>query len=145
MTTAHPRGRALGRGLHTLISPGPEPAAGEPTMDLTTSAAPGVEEHADAAAEAACRLADSTRDGGWSVTAVEDAVDAIDYLVEALSALGPRTARILADVPTATAILLKNLEETQQQRGEQPPPPPAGGGVRRERRRLGPGWQGAQA
>ncbi|MFC4517767.1 hypothetical protein [Streptomyces ehimensis] len=89
MTTAHPRGRALGRGLHTLISPGPEPAADEPTMDLTTGAAPGVEEHADAAAEAACRLADSAHATGWSATAVEDAVDAIDYLVEALSTLAP--------------------------------------------------------
>ncbi len=58
-------------------------------MDLTSGAAPGVEEHADAVAEAACRLVDSARDGGWSATAVEDAVDAIDYLVEALSALAP--------------------------------------------------------
>lgn len=142
MTTAHPRGRALGRGLHTLISPAPEPAADEPTLDLTAGAAPGVEEHADAAAEAACRLADSAHATGWSATAVDDAVDAIDYLVEALSTLDPRAARILTDVPTATAALLKHLE--QSQRGEQPAPPPSGSG-RRERRRLGPGWQGAQA
>ncbi|MFQ6197036.1 hypothetical protein [Streptomyces sp. NPDC000405] len=142
MTTAHPRGRALGRGLHTLISPGPEPAADEPTMDLTTGAAPGVEEHADAAAEAACRLADSAHATGWSATAVEDAVDAIDYLVEALSTLAPpRAARILADVPTATAALLKHLEHTQRE--EQLAPPPSGSG-RRARRRLGPGWQGNQ-
>ncbi|MEU1826632.1 hypothetical protein ABZ502_29905 [Streptomyces abikoensis] len=141
MTTAHPRGRALGRGLHTLISPGPEPATDEPTMDLTTGAAPGVEEHADAAAEAACRLADSAHATGWSATAVEDAVDAIDYLVEALSTLDPRAARILADVPTTTAALLKHLEHTQR---EEPPAPPPSGSGRRARRRLGPGWQGTQ-
>ncbi|GAA0464346.1 hypothetical protein GCM10009544_28380 [Streptomyces stramineus] len=111
-------------------------------MDLTTGAAPGVEEHADAAAEAACRLADSAHTTGWSTTAVEDTVDAIDYLVEALSTLDPSTARILADVPTATAALLKHLEQTQR---EESPAPPTSGSPRRERRRLGPGWQGAGA
>ncbi|MEU1676819.1 hypothetical protein ABZ752_33025 [Streptomyces roseifaciens] len=136
MTTAQPR-RALGRGLRTLIT-APEPPVAEQVMDLCAGAAPGVEEHADATAEAACRLAEATHPTGWSAVAVEDAVDAIDTLVEALSTLDPHSARLLASIPEATAALLEHLAHNQH--GGQAAVA-ADVPVERRRRRLGPGRQ----
>ncbi|MEU1676811.1 hypothetical protein ABZ752_32975 [Streptomyces roseifaciens] len=108
-------------------------------MDLSAGgAAPGVEEHADAAAKAACRLAEDVHPTGWSTVAVEDAVDAIDTLVEALSTLDPHSARLLASIPEATAALLEHLAHSQC--GSQAAVA-AGVPAERRRRRLGPGRQ----
>ncbi|MFI9311325.1 hypothetical protein [Streptomyces triculaminicus] len=136
MTTAQPR-RALGRGLRTLIT-APEPSVAENMMDLSAGAAPGVEGHADATAEAACRLAEAAHPTGWSAAAVEDAVDAIDTLVEALSTLDPHSARLLASIPEATAALLEHLAHSE--RGGQAAVA-AEATADRRRRRLGPGRQ----
>ncbi|MFI0915461.1 hypothetical protein [Streptomyces abikoensis] len=135
MTTAQPR-RALGRGLRTLIASAPEPPVAE--MDLSAGAAPGVEEHADATAEAACRLAEAAHPTGWSAIAIEDAVDAIDTLVEALSTLDPHSAQLLAPIPKATAALLEHLAHTQ--RSDQTAVV-ADAPARGRRRRLGHGRQ----
>ncbi|MFI0742731.1 hypothetical protein ACH4PU_32315 [Streptomyces sp. NPDC021100] len=135
MTTTQPR-RALGRGLRTLIAPAPEPPAAEPALDFSAGAAPGVEEHADATAEAACRLAEAAHPTGWSAVAVEDAVDAIDTLVEALSTLDPHSARLLAPITEATAALLEHLARSQ---GDDQTAVVADVPIRR--RRLGPGRQ----
>ncbi|MGW2052000.1 hypothetical protein ACWCPF_43830 [Streptomyces sp. NPDC001858] len=64
---------------------------------------PGIEQHAEAAAENACHLADTTAPESWSATAADDALDAIDTLAGALSALGPDVAAALAPVMAATA------------------------------------------
>ncbi|MEV8476258.1 hypothetical protein [Streptomyces sp. NPDC051173] len=127
MTTAHPRGRALGRGIQSLISPGDQPA-----IRLADQAAPGVEERADAAAEAACDLGDVAVPSGWSAAAVEDAAEAIDVLTAALSALDPQAARLLAPIPAATAALRQHIER---------PDPAAEAAPLRRRRSLGHGAQ----
>ncbi|WP_424893250.1 hypothetical protein [Streptomyces sp. XH2] len=137
MTTAQPR-RALGRGLRTLIAPVPEPPLVEQAIDLSAGAAPGVEEYADAVAEAACRLAEAAHPTGWSAVAVEDAVDAIDTLVEALSTLDAYSAQLLAPITGTTAALLEHLTRAQ---GNDQIAVVADVPVRQRRRRLGPGRQ----
>ncbi|TVL87546.1 hypothetical protein CD790_33255 [Streptomyces sp. SAJ15] len=61
-------------------------------------------EHAGATAEAACRLAEAAHPTGWSAIAVEDAVDAIGTLVEALSSLDAHSARLLAPIRVTRAV-----------------------------------------
>ncbi|MGW0875306.1 hypothetical protein ACWD3Z_33185 [Streptomyces sp. NPDC002740] len=62
-----------------------------------------MEHYAETAAESACHLADSTGLESWSPAATDDALDAIDTLDRALSALGPGVAAALALVAAATA------------------------------------------
>ncbi|MFI9311258.1 hypothetical protein [Streptomyces triculaminicus] len=82
MTTAHSRGRALGRGFQPLAAP-----ADIPALPLADRAVPGVEELADTAVEAACALADFVTPSGWSAGAVEDVLDAIETLAAALPSI----------------------------------------------------------
>ncbi|MGW1014514.1 hypothetical protein ACWD4X_31295 [Streptomyces termitum] len=72
-------------------------------MEPWGRAAPGVEQHAERAVEAACGLADAAGPGGWSTAAAEDALDAIDTLAEALSGADPELAQALAAVAATTA------------------------------------------
>jgi hypothetical protein len=92
---------------------------------------PGVEERAEA-------VADAVTPRTWSTGAVEDAADAIDMLTEALAAIDPDAARILAAVPDATARLRHGLAAEVAE-----VPVPRSG--RPRRRGLGPGWKGVQA
>jgi hypothetical protein len=71
-------------------------------MNLPLRAAPGVEQYAETAIESACDLAANAGPDAWSKTAADDALDAIDTLAEALSALGPDIAEALAPVRAAT-------------------------------------------
>ncbi|MEU3400710.1 hypothetical protein [Streptomyces filamentosus] len=70
-------------------------------MESWERAAPGVEQHAEQAVEAAWNLADVAGPGGWSTAAAEDALDAIDTLTEALGGADPELARTLAAVAAA--------------------------------------------
>jgi hypothetical protein len=109
-------------------------------MKLVEIAAPGIEKFADDAAEAACNLADVATPDAWSTGAVEDAVEAIDTLAEALAQIHPDAARILAAIPAATAELRRHLaaDAPEPAKGARPP-------ERRGRRRgLGHGWQGVR-
>ncbi|MEU9174882.1 hypothetical protein AB0D34_45225 [Streptomyces sp. NPDC048420] len=114
-------------------------------MRLTSPAAPGVEQLADEAAEAACNLADAVgQPDPWSAAAADDVAEAIDTLAAALATVHPDAARILARVPAATAEVLALLND-----GPEPGAAPAGETTqpRRSRRRigLGPGWTGLAA
>ncbi|MGD6765965.1 hypothetical protein ACOKM5_44290 [Streptomyces sp. BH097] len=102
-------------------------------------AAPGVEERADQAAEAACNLADAVTPDAWSPAAVEDAIDAIEALTAALGQINPEAAQLLAAVPAATVALRQHLlDEEPRMAGAVPAP-------RRSRRRgLGHGWTGVR-
>ncbi|MFJ4745391.1 hypothetical protein [Streptomyces sp. NPDC088775] len=114
-------------------------------MELAERAAPGVEQHAELAAESACHLADAAGPGGWSAVAAEDVLDAIDTLTEALGGAGPELAQTLAAVAAAT-------NSARRHRGlaveDHEPEPPAAAAMlpaprRSPRRRgLGPGFRG---
>ncbi|GGV05319.1 hypothetical protein GCM10010211_85320 [Streptomyces albospinus] len=105
-------------------------------MELPAQAAPGVEVLAAAAADTACELADAA--AAWNLTAAEDTADAIDTLAEALGAIDPEAARLLAANPAATKALLRHLGQDQDDNPDRPSPRPS----RPLRRRLGHGWQG---
>ncbi|MER6390143.1 hypothetical protein ACFXEL_29590 [Streptomyces sp. NPDC059382] len=83
---------------------------------LPTTAAPGVAERADAAADAACHLYDAVaprgagEPGGWSRTAAEDAAEAIETTAHALAFIRPGADVVLAPVHTALAELRRRLE-----------------------------------
>ncbi|UQI49852.1 hypothetical protein M1P56_35785 (plasmid) [Streptomyces sp. HU2014] len=127
MTTAHPRGQALGRGFQPLAAP-----ADVPALPLADHAAPGVEELADTVAEGACALVDIVTPSGWSAAAVEDALDAIETLAAGLTALDPPAARLLAPIQAATAALRQRMQPPSSAAEAVPPP-------RRRRRSLGHG------
>ncbi|MFI5476644.1 hypothetical protein ACIA6D_41520 [Streptomyces cacaoi] len=105
---------------------------------------PGVEHYAETAAESACHLADTAGPESWSTAAADDALDAIDTLAAALSALGPDVAAALAPVTAATANARRQLglgddegtaatvEVSGRRRSAQ----------RSRRRGLGPGFKG---
>ncbi|MEF2528138.1 MULTISPECIES: hypothetical protein [Streptomyces] len=82
---------------------------------LPITAAPGVGERADAAADAACHLYDAVAPwsgsgaGGWSRTAAEDAAEAIETTAHALAHAHPRAEVILAPVHAALADLRRQL------------------------------------
>ncbi|MEV3926437.1 MULTISPECIES: hypothetical protein [Actinomycetes] len=114
-------------------------------MESLGTAAPGVEQRAEQAAEAACYLADAIGPSGWSMAAVEDALDAIDTLTEALGGAGPELAQSLTAMAAATADARRRLGLAADERGpEQSPEAAAASAVRRlpKRRGLGPGYQG---
>ncbi|MCP9213394.1 hypothetical protein [Streptomyces cucumeris] len=103
-----------------------------------------VEQHAERVAETACHLADVTGPGGWSTAAVEDVLDAIDILTEALGDAGPELAQALAAVAAATSSARRHLGIAMD---DQLPEPAAAATVAAARRRpkrrgLGPGFQG---
>ncbi|WP_405682862.1 hypothetical protein [Streptomyces sp. NBC_01238] len=104
-------------------------------------AGPGVEQRAEAVVDAACELVDAVTPRTWSTGAVEDAVDAIDMLAEALAAIDPQTARALAAIPAATAALRRRLAPAV---AEDVTEVPAQGSGRPRRRGLGPGWKGVE-
>ncbi|AZK98802.1 MULTISPECIES: hypothetical protein [Streptomyces] len=104
-------------------------------------AGPGVEQRAEAVADAVCELVDVVAPGSWSAGAVEDAADAIDLLAEALAAIDPEAARALAAVPAATAALRRRLVPGAV---EEAPEVPAPRSERPPRRGLGPGWKGVR-
>ncbi|KPI22838.1 hypothetical protein ACGFZJ_41970 [Streptomyces sp. NPDC048253] len=111
-------------------------------MKLSPNAMPGVEQHAETAAESACHLADSTGPECWSPAAADDALDAIDTLAGALSALGPDLAAALAPVAAATAHARRQLGDDEGTAATVEMP-----GLRRSaqgswRRGLGPGFKG---
>lgn len=105
-------------------------------------AGPGVEQRAAAVADAVCELVDTVTSGTWSTSAVEDAADAIDMLAEVLAAIDPETARVLAEVPAATAALRHRLAPASTEGASEVPAPRSG---RPRRRGLGPGWTGIRA
>ncbi|MGW0926630.1 hypothetical protein ACWD3J_47710 [Streptomyces sp. NPDC002755] len=70
---------------------------------------PGVEHYADTAAKSACYLADLTGPESWSPAAADDALDAIDTLAGALSALGPDVVAALVPVTADTADVRRHL------------------------------------
>nr|WP_238335448.1 hypothetical protein [Streptomyces sp. F11] len=105
-------------------------------------AGPGVEERAAAVADAVCELVDAVTPRTWSTGAVEDAADAIDMLAEALAAIDPEAARILAALPAATARLRHGLAQASAEDVLEVPAPTSG---RARRRGLGPGWKGVRA
>ncbi|MFB6582738.1 hypothetical protein ACFCYC_35960 [Streptomyces sp. NPDC056402] len=108
---------------------------------LPDQSAPGVQQLAEAVADSACRLADAA--GPWNLSAVEDAAEAINTLVAALSQIDPDVARALAAVPAATAAVLRRFgaEPEEQPDTPAPPAPPQARRVSR-RRGLGHGYQG---
>lgn len=112
-----------------------------PGMTWVENAGPGVEQRAEAVADAVCELVDAVTPGTWSAGAVEDAVDAIEMLAEALAAIDPKAARALAPIPAATAELRRRLDPAAT---EDVPEVPAQGSVRARRRGLGPGWRGVR-
>ncbi|MFE5490413.1 hypothetical protein ACFQ7Z_10715 [Streptomyces virginiae] len=73
-------------------------------LSLPDRRAPGFQQLAEAVADRACWLADAA--GHWNLSAVEDAVEAIDNLVAALSQIDADVARALAGGPAATAAAL---------------------------------------
>ncbi|MDQ0578091.1 hypothetical protein [Streptomyces rishiriensis] len=70
---------------------------------------PGVEHYAEMTAENACHRADAAGPESWSPAATDDALDAIDTLTEALSALGPDVAAALTPVTAATTNARRQL------------------------------------
>lgn len=123
-------GRRLGSG--GVVGPG---------KAWLEKAGPGVEQRAEAVVDAACELVDAVTPRTWSTGAVEDAVDAIDMLAEALAAIDPQTARALAAIPAATAALRRRLAPAV---AEDVTEVPAQGSGRPRRRGLGPGWKGVE-
>lgn len=111
-------------------------------MELSKEPRPRVEEQAAAVADAVCELVDTVSPATWNTGAVEDAVDAIDMLAEALAAIDPEAARALAAVPAATAALRRLLDPAATEEVAEVPSPRS---ARSRRRGLGPGWQGVRA
>ncbi|MFI1798998.1 hypothetical protein ACH427_16855 [Streptomyces sp. NPDC020379] len=113
-------------------------------MESLRRAAPGVEHRAEQAAETACHLADATVRGGWSTAAAEDALDAIDTLVEALGSVGDdAVAQALAVVAVATGDARRSLGIAVDDRAPEPVTAAVPAPRRPPRRRgLGPGYQG---
>ncbi|MFJ9026527.1 hypothetical protein ACIRPU_42280 [Streptomyces sp. NPDC102259] len=113
-------------------------------MKLSPNAMPGVEHYAETAAESACHLADSTGPESWSPAAADDALDAIDTLAGALSALGPDSAAALAPVTAATANARRQLGlgDDQSASATAEVPDPRRSAQRSRRRGLGPGFKG---
>ncbi|ALO13641.1 hypothetical protein AQF52_8060 [Streptomyces venezuelae] len=116
-------------------------------MELVERALPGVvEEHADQAAESACLLADVVGTAGWSATAADDALTAIETLAGALDGIGPEVREVLVAVTAATSTARQRLGlpvEVEPVAGVTVVPAP--GGRRPRRRGLGPGYQGIRA
>ncbi|MFI5808932.1 hypothetical protein [Streptomyces sp. NPDC051561] len=126
-------------------------------MTTTPPSAGPVPVLADAAADAACALADAVT-GGWptSRAGVLDALDGLDALLAALAHLDADTARLLTPAVLAAARLRHHLDASQDHdqeavapdvRASAPTVPgprtgPARSGTRPRRRGLGPGYQG---
>ncbi|MEU9435044.1 hypothetical protein [Streptomyces sp. NPDC048252] len=113
-------------------------------MKLSPKAMPRVEHYAETAAESACHLADTAAPESWSPAAADDALDAIDTLAGALSALGPDLAAALAPVAAATANARRQLGLGDDKGTAATVEVP---GLRRSaqrsrRRGLGPGFKG---
>ncbi|MFC7933103.1 hypothetical protein [Streptomyces cinereoruber] len=118
---------------------------------LSTVAAPGVAERAEALADAACELHDAaSTPGSWSAAAVEDAVESMETTALALAAAHPDAAAAMLAIGQQLAQLRERLglppgehpagpDEDEHQ--EQPVAPTP---LRRPRPRrgLGPGYQG---
>lgn len=113
-------------------------------MKLSPNAMPGVEQHAETAAESACHLADTTGPECWSPAAADDALDAIDTLAGALSALGPDLAAALAPVTAATAHARRQLGlgDDEGTAATVEVPVLRRSAQRSRRRGLGPGFKG---
>ncbi|MFF9638723.1 hypothetical protein ACF1D2_29615 [Streptomyces bacillaris] len=69
---------------------------------------------------AAARLEASVRAAGWSAAAADEALDAVDLLLEALSRIGPDTCDVLAPVRDRLAELQGQLLAQEKARQEQP-------------------------
>ncbi|MDV9186824.1 hypothetical protein R6L23_00990 [Streptomyces sp. SR27] len=93
-----------------------------------------VADHADAIADAACELADVVATGTWTPAAIEDALEAVETIAEALLTERAEAARILVATAALRAALAPPGDE------------PAAAAVPRprstRRRGLGHGWQG---
>ncbi|MFI2740952.1 hypothetical protein [Streptomyces sp. NPDC018711] len=113
-------------------------------MEPVERAGPGIEEHADEADDAACRLADIAVPGGWSETAVDDTLVAIDTLAAALAQLDREVAEVLAATATARRHLGLPVDaEAETAPSTTTPAVPGPRTGRQPRRRgLGPGFQG---
>ncbi|MER7223330.1 hypothetical protein [Streptomyces rubradiris] len=115
---------------------------------LSATAAPGVAEHAEALADAACELHDAARSpDSWSEAAAEDAVEAMETTALALRGVHPAAAVATDAVFQALARLRRDLglpagdTRDDQDQAVTPPSP-----IRRRtaRRGLGPGYQGVR-
>ncbi|RSS57452.1 hypothetical protein [Streptomyces sp. WAC01280] len=109
-----------------VVDPGMEPTP-EPR-------ALAVAQHADAVADAACELADAVAAGTWTPATVEDVIEAIETLAEALLTERAEAARILA----ATASLRAALAPPGDEPSAAAVPRPRG----TRRRGLRNGWKG---
>ncbi|MFF9425589.1 hypothetical protein [Streptomyces sp. NPDC014746] len=104
----------------------------EPTLEPHDLA---VTQHADAVADAACELADTVAAGTWNPAAVEDVIEAIETLAEALLTERAEAARILVATAGLRAVLAPPSEQ---------PAPPVPRARNSRRRGLGHGWQGVR-
>jgi hypothetical protein len=115
-------------------------------VELAERAHPGIEEHADEVADAACRLADLAVPGGWNRLAVEDALTAIDVLAGTMGEISPQVAEVLVAVTAATSTARRRLglpvDPEPAPDGTPMPGPRAARRTRSGRRGLGPGYQG---
>ncbi|MFE0773342.1 hypothetical protein [Streptomyces sp. NPDC058861] len=97
---------------------------------------------------AACELADATAGSGWSSAAADDALVAVDTLVDALAQISPEAGEALAAVTAATATARQCLGLPVGTGAQTVPAATASGvprsrvGGRPRRRGLGPGFQG---
>ncbi|ELP69951.1 hypothetical protein PV735_46850 [Streptomyces turgidiscabies] len=119
---------------------------------LPSAAAPGVAERAEVLADAACELHDAvSTSASWSVSAVEDAIEAMETTALALALAHP-------DATAAAFILGQTLAQLRERLGLPPgehttavdladedqeqPVKPTPINRPRNRRGLGPGYQG---
>nr|WP_202449654.1 hypothetical protein [Streptomyces sp. SID4917] len=113
---------------------------------MPNRAAPAVDSLAADIADASCALADTAGPRTWSISAVEDTVEAIGMLVTALSTIDPAAARILATIPAATTALLRHIgtqaPDDEPTTGTATVPLPISRATRTRRRGLGHGYQG---
>ncbi|GGS98280.1 hypothetical protein [Streptomyces violaceus] len=107
-----------------------------------------MEKAAEQVVESACHLADLAAPNGWSTTAVEDVLDAIETLTETLGGAGAELAQARAAVATATVEARRRLGIAVDDQAPGPDngglvPGPRGPGRKPPRRRgLGPGIPG---
>ncbi|MFD0078499.1 hypothetical protein ACFVIY_39485 [Streptomyces sp. NPDC127166] len=92
-----------------------------------------VTEHVDAVADAACDPADAVATGHWSPAAVEDAVEVVETIAEALLTERAEVARILVATAALRAALAPPGEQSAQAVSS-----PCG----TQRKGVGHGWTG---
>lgn len=118
---------------------------------MSTVAAPGVAERAEALADAACELHDTvSTPASWSADAVEDAVESMETTALALAVAHPEAAAAMFAIGQQLAQLRERLglppgehpgagPTADEDQAVDPPTP-----IRSRRRGLGPGYRGVR-